>query len=280
MALEIPEKIAKEEWEKLPESQRPIFRQAKDDPNFYEYAVVEMFSSMRNAKEEREKERVAREAAEQAAAQFKKFGDPSKIEDLLSREEMLKDSTKTMEEAMARAKREAEERYSGIVNDLKTENQKLLSSRCNDHQQNIINALIAGSGVEKEYEQEVRLSLSQIFKTELRDGRPHTFVVSETNPNELAKDPDTFDPLTPERYFQQFRQRKGKLFRGDTGDASGSGFTPGRGNGADMFDTDPLDWDFATKSAFFTAMGANAQAAYNKKLQAWDKKRASQKKAS
>jgi hypothetical protein len=276
MTLEIPEKIAKEEWEKLPDTQKPIFRQAEGDPNFYEYAVPQMFNSMRNAKEEREREKQARETAEAQAAQFKKFGDPAKIEDLLAREEMLKDSTKTMEEAMSKAKREADERYNGLISDLKKENQTLLSSRCQDHQNNIVNSLIANSGVEKDYEEEVRLALGKRLKTELRDGVPHTFVVSDENPNELAKDPDTFDPMSPERYFQQYRQRKSRFFKGDT-EGSGSGFTPGRGGRSDMFDADPLTWDWQTKRDFFASMGANADAAYTKKLQAWDKKRSAEK---
>lgn len=283
MALEIPEKLAREEWEKLPDNQKPIYKQSESDPSVYEYGVPTMFNSMRNAKAEREAERKAREAAEARANAWSKFGDPSKVEDLLQRESLIRDGTKTLEEQIMKANRDAEEKYRGMVEESRKRVERLESERRADHEANIVRALIANSGVEKEYEDEVMLSFRRQLKTELRDGRPVTYVVDANNPNELAKDPDTFDPLTPERAFQIYRQKKSKFFKGDTGEQSGSGFSQARGGQADSFDGDPLEWSFATKRAFFDSMGGpnspNAKAAYDKKLQAWTTKR-QQKKAS
>lgn len=279
MALEIPEKISREEWDKLPEAQKPIFRQAENDPNMYEYGVPQMFNSMKNAKAEREAERKAREAAEAAASAYKKFGDPSYIEDLIQRESLIKDGTKTLEESIMKANRDAEEKWRGMVDESKKAVQRLENERRADYQANIIRSLVLGSGVDPEYTEEVMLSFSRQLKTELRDGKPVTYVVDPNNPNELAKDPETFDPMTPEKAFQIFRSKKGKFFKGESDGHSGGGFEPGRSGGSDAFDTDPLTWDFATKKAYFDAHGATAQASYNKKLQAWGSKR-QQKKAS
>lgn len=278
MALEIPEKLSRDEWEKLPENQRPIYRQSENDPALYEYYVPTMFNSMKNAKAEREAERKAREAAEATAAAYKKFGDPAFIEDLVQREGLIRDGTKTLEESIMKANRDAEEKWRGVVDESKKAVQKLEAERKADHQANIIRSLVLGSGVDPEYSDEVMLSFSRQLKTELRDGRPVTYVVDPNNPNELAKDPETFDPMTPEKAFQVFRQKKAKFFKGDTDGQSGSGFDSARGARSDAFDSDPLTWDFATKKAFFDSMGANAKAAHQKKLQAWESKR--QKKAS
>lgn len=279
MALEIPEKLSRDEWEKLPDAQKPIFRQVENDPNTYEYGVPQMFSSMKNAKAEREAERKAREAAEAAAAAYKKFGDPAFIEDLVQREGMIKEGTKNLEDAIMKANRDAEEKWRGVVDESKKAVSRLEADRKSDHQSNIIRSLVLGSGVDPEYADEVMLSFGRQLKTELRDGRPVTYVIDPNNPNELAKDPETFDPMTPEKAFQLFRSKKGKFFKGESDGHSGGGFEAGRGGGGDAFDTDPLTWDFATKKAYFDANGANAQAGYNKKLQAWDAKR-QQKKAS
>lgn len=273
-----------EQWRDLPEAQKPIYRQSPTDPSVYEYAVPTMFNSMRNAKQEREEALARAQEAERQAKIFEKFGDPSRIEDLISREQMLKDGTKSMEQAMERAKREAEEKYSQMVNDLRRENERSANARCSDYQENVISGLLAGSRVKKGYEDEVRLAIGRRLKTEIRDGRPFTYVVDEKNPNQLAQDQETFDPLTPERYFQQYRQSRGALFEGDTGDNSGAGFSNGRGGNQGSFDSDPLTWTFETKRDFLNSYGGpgspTAMDAYNRKLQAWAKKRAEQKKAS
>lgn len=278
MALEIPEKLSREEWEKLPDAQKPIFRQAETDQNIYEYGVPQMFNSMRNAKSEREAERKAREAAEARAKAFERFGDPAKIEDLVQRESILREGTKTLEEHMIKANRDAEEKYRGIVEENKKRLEQLERERRNDHQSNIVRSLIASSGVDQEYADEVMIGFSRQLKTELRDGRPVTYVVDPNNPGELAKDPDTFDPLTPERAFQIYKAKKPKFFKGESDGHSGAGFNAARGGQADAFESDPLEWNFQTKKAFFDAMGPNADAAYKKKLQAWATKR-QQKKA-
>lgn len=280
-AFEIPDKISREEFDGLPDRQKPIFVQSSGDPNIYEYAVPQLANSMRNAKVERDAEKRAREAAEEKARAYEKFGDPKEIEDLRSREALIRDGTKTLEDAIMRAKREAEDRYNSIVSEKSQRIIELEAARIRDHEGSLLQRLVASSGADPAYTDEIMLSFGRQLKTEVRDGRLQTYVMDPENPKELAKDPQTFDPLTPERAFQLFREKKAKFFKGETDGQSGAGFNGGRGSGGgDSFDSDPLTWSFATKKAFFDTMGQNARQAYDKKLAAWDQKRQAQRKAS
>lgn len=280
MSFDIPEKISKEEWEKLPDSQKPIFRQSEKDQNFFEYAVPAMFNSMKNAKAEREAEKKAREEAEQKLNAFAKIGDPTVFEDLMQREKLLREGTKTMEEAIVRANREAEQKYAGIVSGANKRIKELEERRKQDYQDNIVSSLLESSGVDPAYKDEVRMSFSRLLKTEMKDDVPSTFVMDPEKPNELMKDPQTFDPVSPQRAFQIFKQSKARLFKGDSGDNSGAGFGGGKGSDSGSFDTDPLTWSFETKKSFFASMGKDAKDAYEKRLNAWAHRREREKKAS
>lgn len=277
VSVEIPEKLSAEEWQKLPDHLKPIFHRS-DEQGMYEYSGVVLANSMKSAKEERDKLRAEKERLENQYKAYSQFGDPEAIADLMSREQLIRDGTKHLEDGIKKAKAEADERYGGMLRDLKKENERLLNERLNDHKNAVIDGLLANSGVDPEYMDEVRLSIGRRIKTELRDGRIVSVVVSEENPNEIAKDPDTFDPLTPERYFQMYRTKKSKFFRGET-EGSGAGFAPnGRGTGPRNFDDkDPKQWSFAEKREFMNRYGGagtpQAQQAYQKLLNSWAAKR-------
>lgn len=278
MSLEIPEKLSAEEWSKLPDNQKPMFLQSDNDPAMYEYAVPVLARSMKNAKSERDKLKEELEKASQRTKVYEQFGDPDKISDLLQREQMLMDGTKNLEEGMKKAAKDAEERWGGMVKDLRKENDSLKSMRLNDFKESVINSLLTNSGVDPEYADEVKMALGRRIKAEEREGKIRVVVVSADNPNELEKDNDTFEPLTPEKFLLQYRAKKAKFFKGET-EGSGSGFPPnGRGRGSASFDDkDPKTWTFNEKKEFMQRYGGahtpQAQSAYAKLMNSWADKR-------
>ncbi|MEM8937365.1 MAG: hypothetical protein AAGC77_13255 [Pseudomonadota bacterium] len=276
MPLEIPEKISAEEWRKLPETQQPIFRQSGDDPNYYEYAVPQFHNSMKNAKAERDEYRSQVDSLKAEIGVYKQFGSPDDLSDLKQREELIKNQTATLEDQIRQANEDARKREADNVKRMQAERDSAYSSMLDYAKRNRVELMIENSGIDPDYRSEAINAAMSAIQTEMRDGQP-VFTVMENG--QIARDPDTHDPMTPERWFHAYRQKKGKLFKGET-QAKGPGFTPGQGNlsGA-LQDKDPTTWTMQEKMEFQRQNGANFSTAYAALHKAWAAKRLAEKKS-
>lgn len=264
--------ITKEEYEGLPKDEKPIFHQDKDNPEKYVYSGEIIHNSMVNAKQERDKYKSEAETAKAKASLYEKFGDPAEIDKLFQRKAMIEDQTKSMEEQISRANQEAREREAGRVKAAMDERDSFKNGLLQFAKSNVIDGLLANSGIDPAYEEEARLALERRLKTDFENGRPVTYVMSEKNPNELARDPESGDPMSPSKFFAMYRQSKSKFFAGDT-TGSGAGFTQSRGSGASSLDDkDPATWSWPERKEW-TARNPGPDA-FRKHQERWDQRRA------
>lgn len=273
MTFEIPDSISSEEWSKLPDKQKPIFRQSKEDPGKYEYAVPQFHNSMVNAKQERDAVKAALSDAESQLGIYKKFGDPQKIADLLQREDLIMDQTRTMEDKIRQANEDARKREAENVKRLADERDFYKNGMTDYAKRTRVEAMVEASGIDPDYKEEAINAAMRAIQSEIRDGMPVLTVMDGEN---IARDPDTGDPMTPERWFQQYRTKKAKLFKGDA-KGEGPGFPPGRGQQGSLYDKDPLEWTFEEKKQFQKETGVRFQSEYAKLLQLWNGKRSKDK---
>lgn len=272
MSLEIPEKIPAEEWKKLPESQRPIFRQSNDDPGMYEYAVPQFHNSMVNAKTERDEFKSQLESYKAELNTYKKFGEPDKLADLVQREELIKNQTATLEDQIRQANEEARKREAENVKRITSERDQYKNGLADYAKRMRVEAMVESSGIDPDYKEEAINAAMSAIHAEIRDGNPVLTVTD--GKGGIARDAETGDPMTPERWLQTYRQKKAKLFKGETGDNSGSGMNAGRGGGAgSLMDKDPLTWSFQEKEEYRRMQGPRFTENYNKLLQSWANKR-------